>query len=63
MNSHKITLKLDIILVKIKEDFKFGDIIFEVFAGIIKNAQIKSIQNIFILIAIKTDKNIKKNKL
>jgi hypothetical protein len=45
------------------DDFKFGEIILEIFAGIIKNAQINNIQNIFILIAIKIDKNIRKNKL
>jgi hypothetical protein len=37
--------------------------IFAIFAGIIKKAQIRSIQNIFILIAIKIDKNTRKNKL
>ncbi len=51
------------ILENIKENFKFGEIIFDMLAGIIKKAQIRSIQNIFILIAIKIDKNTRKNKL
>jgi hypothetical protein len=47
----------------IKVYFKFGERIFDVFAGIIKKAEIKSIQNIFILIAIKIDKNIRNTRL
>ena len=62
-NNHKITLTTEIILEIKKEYFKFGEIIFDIFEGIIKKAPIKSIQNIFILIDINIDKKIKKNKL
>ncbi|MDQ7022713.1 MAG: hypothetical protein Q9M97_04185 [Candidatus Gracilibacteria bacterium] len=51
------------LLKKIKTCFKDFAKIFEVFAHIIRNAQIKNIQNIFILTQMKSDKNIKKNKL
>jgi hypothetical protein len=62
-NSQITTDILEIILEIIKVYLKLGEIIFEIFAGIIKKAQISIIQNIFILIAIKIDKNIRKNKL
>ena len=53
----------EIIIEIINTYFKLGDISFAVFAGIIKNAPINNIQNIFILIDINNDKNIKNNKL
>jgi hypothetical protein len=43
--------------------FRFGEIIFDMLAGITRNAPIKSIQKILILIDIKTDKNTRKAKL
>lgn len=53
----------DIKLEIIKEILRFGDIIFDIFAGIIRKAHISNIPNIFILIAIKILKNIRKNNL
>lgn len=58
-----MTLIIDIILDITKDNLKFGETIFAIFEGIIKKAQIRSIQNILILIAINIDKNIRKNKL
>ncbi len=63
VKSHIITLKVENIIQKINTFFKLLDTIFAILAGIIKNAQISIIQNIFILSAIKIDNIIKKHKL
>jgi len=47
----------------IKDNFKFGEIIFEILDGIMRKAQINKIPNILIAIAINIDKNIRKTKL